>query len=254
MPDRIPPRVDTAVVVGVVGWHPPLAPITLSVEDSGGGNGVATINGAATLDVTASTAIQLRGVTQTDVGNAGNLRLVAEMGGVRLAASNAFSVSAIPQNFSITSHSLVTGARRGIRVNNHWESDSGVLADLDEAERSEQVEYGTGTGIFAGVVGRNSGYLPADNSPRVDTHSVSAAALTAAGAITANQTFIFRDHRTGVNDIPVTNSGFQILRLAVPVPLVGTILFNTTKVGAATSANGFASAAGSGSVSRTQQV
>lgn len=252
MPDRIPPRVDTVVGVGVVGWHPPLLPVTLRVDGAGGGNGEATINGAATVDVTASTAVNLRGTTQTTPGNAGNLHLVAEQGGARLATSNAFSVSAIPQNFSITFNSLVTGARRGIRVNNHWESDSGVVADLDQAERSEQVEYGAGTGIFAGVTGVNSGYLPAHNPPRVDRHSIAAAALTGAGTLTANQTFIFRDHRTGAADIPVRNSGFLIERRATP--FLGVVLFTTSKSGAAVTANGFASAAGAGAVSRTQIV
>jgi outer membrane protein OmpA-like peptidoglycan-associated protein len=252
MPDRIPPRVDTIVGVGVVGWHPPLLPVTLSIDGAGGGNGEATINGAATVDVTASTAVNLRGTTQTTPGNAGNLHLVAEQGGGRLATSNAFSVSAIPQNFSITFNSLVTGARRGIRVNNHWESDSGVVADLDQAERSEQVEYGAGTGIFAGVTGVNSGYLPAHNPPRVDSHSVGTALLTGAGTLTANQTFIFRDHRTGAADIPVRNSGFLIARRATP--LFGVVFFTTSKSGAAVTANGFASAAGAGAVSRTQIV
>jgi outer membrane protein OmpA-like peptidoglycan-associated protein len=254
VPDRIPPRVDTVVGVGVVGWRIPMAPVTLSIEGAGGGNGTATIDGAATLDVTGSTAVNLRGVTQTDPGNAGNLRLVAEQGGTRLAASNLFTVSAIPQNFSITFNALITGARRGIRVNNHWQSDSGNVADLDEAERSEQVQYGAGSGIFAGVVGVNSGYLPADSPPTVDSHGVGAAALTGFGAITANQTFIFRDHRTGASDIPVRNSGFQIERLCLPVPGTGVILFRTAKFGATTSANGFASAAGAGSVARVQVV
>jgi hypothetical protein len=124
MPDRIPPRVDTIVGVGIVGWRIPMAPVTLSIDGAGGGNSNATIDGAATVDLTNTAAVRLRGTAQTSVGNAGNLRLVAEQGGTRLATSNAFSVSAIPQNFSITFNSLITGARRGIRVNNHWESDS----------------------------------------------------------------------------------------------------------------------------------
>jgi outer membrane protein OmpA-like peptidoglycan-associated protein len=253
MPDRIPPRIDTIVGVGIVGWRPPMRPITLSIDGAGGGNGTATINGAATASLTSNAAVRLRGTTQTNVGNAGNLRLVAEQGGTRLASSNAFSVSAIPQNFSITFNSLITGARRGIRVNNHWQSDSGVIADLDQAERSEQVQYGPGSGIFAGVVGHNSGYLPANASPRVDSHGVGTGALTGTGTLTANQTFIFRDHRTGARDIPVRNSGFQISRIALQIPL-GPVIFTTSKRGVATTANGFASAAGAGSVTRTQIV
>ncbi len=253
MPDRIPPRVDTPVAVTITGLTIPMRDVTLSIEGAGGGNGTATINGAATANLGASATVQLRGVNQTDVGKAGNLRLVADHGGTRLAASAGFSVSAIPQNWSVTLNSLVTGPERGIDVNNNWESDSGNVADLDQAQRSEQVQYGTGTGCFAGVTGNNSGYRPANSPPLVDHHAAPVGLLTGPGSIVAEQTFIFKDDRTGAVNIPATRSGFRLTRVVIE-PIAGSRFITTTKAGTATSANGFASAAGSGTVTSGLQA
>jgi hypothetical protein len=229
--------------------------VTISVEGAGGGNGSVTINGANSVDIAASATVQLRGVDQTTPGNAGGLRLVARQGPALLASSGGFSVSSIPQNFSVSFHSQIsTPTMRGLRVNNHWESDSGNVADLDEAERSEQVQYGAATGIWAGVVGgNNSGYLPANRPPLVDSHGTPLARFTGSGSRIAEQTFTFNDKRTGATDIPATKSGFRLTRTAITVPFFG-IMFTVDKRGAATSANGFASAAGSGSVTRTQVI
>ena len=255
MPDRIPPRVDTPAAVTVTGLTIPMRDITLSIDGAGGGNGTATINGAATVDLGASATVQLRGVDQTAPGKAGNLRLVASHGGTRLAASGGFSVSSIPQNFSVTFNSqILTPTMRGLAVNNHWESDSGSVADLDEAERSEQVEYGAATGIWAGVVGgNNSGYLPANNPPLVDSHGTPLARFTGPGSRIAEQVFTFNDKRTGATDIAATKAGFRLTRTAV-TNAAGKIEFTVDKRGAATTANGFSSAAGSGSVTKTQVI
>jgi hypothetical protein len=227
--------------------------VVLSIEGGGGGNGSVTINGAATTALKASTTVRLRGVDQTDVGKAGSLKLVADAGGTRLAASPGFSVSSIPQDWSVSFNALITGANRGIKVNNSWTSDSGTVADLDEAERSEQVQYGAGTGCFLGVTGANSGYLPANSPPLVDSHAAPVALLTAVGSIVAEQTFIFKDNRTGAVDIPARKSGFRLTR-TVTEPTPGSFSITTTKAGTSTSANGFASGAGAGSISRTQAV
>jgi len=221
----------------------------------GSGNGSATINGMATVDLGASATVQLRGVDQTDPGKAGNLKLVASHGGTRLAASAGFSVSSIPQNFSVTFNSQIsTATMRGLRVNNHWQSDSNDITDLDQAERSEQVEYGAATGIWAGVVGGdNSGYLPANNQPLVDSHGTPLARFTGPGSRIAEQVFTFNDKRTGATDIAATNAGFRLTRTAV-TNADGKIEFTVDKRGAATTAKGFSSAAGSGSVTKTQVI
>ncbi len=253
--DRIPPSKNTAVDVKVSGWHAPLLNVVFSVAGSGGSNGSVTINGAATAEVNADTTVQLRGGTQTAPGNGGNLHLIAELGGVRLATSPGFSVAAIIQDVVISFNSALTGARRGVVVDTTWSSDSGSLADLDQVEFSEQVQYDAGSGVLAGAgaTAQNSGYLPSINAPLTDTHGTPASILTGPGAITAEQVFIFKDARTGANDIPTRNSGFRIRR-NVTEPTPGNVSIMTSKAGTATTANGHASAAGAGSVSRTQAV
>ena len=126
MPDRIPPRVDTPVGVSITGWAMPMLDVTLPVEGGGGGNGSVTLNGANSVDLNASAIVRLRGVDQTAPGNAGGLRLVARQGTALVASSPGFSVSAIPQNFSVTFNSQInTATMRGlhpeVRVVEHRE-------------------------------------------------------------------------------------------------------------------------------------
>lgn len=251
--NRIPPRVDTPVRVGVSGLTIPMSNVELSIDGAGGGNGDLTIDGSATKSINAGTTVNLRGTTQTAPGNAGALRLVATQGGVQLAASTGFSVAAIIEDVSISFNSAVAGARRGVVVDTTWNSDSGTRADLDEVEFSEQVQYSAGTGVLAGAGAgaQNSGYLPATSAPLTDTHGTPVSFLTGPGGITAEQTFIFKDARTGAADIPTRNSGFRITRDVVEAP-PGTVTITTSKAGASTSANGHASGAGAGAVSRTQ--
>lgn len=126
------------------------------------------------------------------------------------------------------------------------------MADLDRAMRSEQVQYGAGSGCFTGVTGNNSGYRAANSPPLVDHHAAPVGLLTGPGRIMAEQTFIFRDDRTGAVDIPARNSGFRLTREVIAPP-PGGLSITTTKAGTATTANGFASAAGSGTVTSGPQ-
>ena len=258
MNDRIPPRVDTSVAVTISGLT---RGITLSIEGAGGGNGSATISGAATTTLLGSATVPLRGVDQTAPGNGGNLRLAAHQGTTLMARSAGFSVAAIPRNWSISFNSLRTGANRGVIVNDSWVSDSGVVADLNETEISEEVQSVATTGIFAGSTLSTSGFLPGDTFT-TDTHGTTTAALTGPGEITLNQTSQFNDKRSGSSNIPMTNSGYRILHRAfrplivLPIvgPVPGPLMFLTSKTGMAVTANGVASTAGAGSVTRTQVV
>lgn len=252
MADRIAPRVDTVAHVEISGLKPGDPPVVLSVAGAGGGNGTATVDGSPTKSMSASGDVNLKGVDQTDSGKGGGLRLVAKRGASQLATSGAFSVSSIPQNYSDTFVRLVTGPRRGVVVQDGWESDSGVVADLNQTEIAEQVEVTSATGCFSGLGKINSGYLPGDAFSQ-DTHSSSVAALTKAGNKVAQQTCMFKDKRAGSTDIPMTRSGYRIVR-DVRAKGGGGLEFQITKSGAATAANGIASAAGSGSVDKTQDV
>jgi hypothetical protein len=248
--DRIPPNVNTPAAITVAGVGASGPAVTLSVEGANATNGTVTIDGAATKDLRSGATVQLKGGTQTTPGNAGNLTLVAKQAGTELARSGGFSVSSIPQNWSITFISFVTEAtdpgRRGIRVRNAWESDSQRLADLNEAERSELVEIKSASGCFNLSPSNTSGFLPANTGALTDTHSSSAAAMTSAGTRIAQQTFKFNDKRTGATDIPARNSGYKISRV---VTAVGTgFELHTTKEGQAGTAVGITSTAGSGTV------
>lgn len=252
MADRIPPRVNTAVHVAVGGLKSGDAPVELSIEGGGSGNGTATIDGGATKSISAGADVNLQGVAQTDPGKGGSLKLVAKQGGSQVAASGGFSVSAIPQNYSDTFVSLVTGPKRGFVVQDGWESDSGVFGDLDQTEIAEQVEATSATGCFSGVSKSNSGYL-AGNKLSKDTHGTPASICTKPGNRVATQTCMFKDKRAGSADIPMTNSGYSLVR-DVRAKGSGGFEIQTTKNGAAVTANGVASGAGAGSIDKTQDV
>lgn len=265
MPDRIPPRVDTTVGVGIVGFSSPMRSITLSLDGAGGGNGSATINGAATASLTGSSVVRLRGVNQTAVGNVGNLRLVADQGSTRLATSNAFSVSSVPQNHTISfacrigpgCPSILSGTPHGIKVDHTWESDSGVVADLNQTDISERVEIDSQGGSMSSISLTTSGYLGVGTTSLRDEHSVGASST---GFLVLKQTQMFKDLRTGASDIPVTNSGYRIGHFILPIPGTGVFgLFQdfrltTRKFGSTETALSVSSNAGSGSVVRSENL
>jgi hypothetical protein len=270
MKNRIAPGADESVSVSASGLVPPMANVEFSVEGSGTAAGTVTINGAAGPFVPAADGNQnltLRGTVQTAPGSGGGLSLVARQGAIELARSHPFSVSAIPQDYTDTFVSLLTDHRRGFIVQDGWVSDSpGGLADLDQAEISEQVEYGENTGCFRGrAAGHNSVYLPA-NQLSQDTHSRGKAELILPGRLVAQQMCTFNDKRSGSNDIPMRNSGYILTREVEQKPgggLVGAIaramgtrdlVIITSKVGSAATAKGFSSAAGVGNIVKRQSV
>jgi len=169
--------------------------------------------------------------------------------------SNGFSVAAIMENLIEAFNSLITGGSRGIRVSVNYQSDSGVIADLDAVEFSELIDVANETGVFIGLGGgMNSSYLPATLTGLVDSHGTPVSNITGTGTQRIDQTHMFLDRRTGVIDIPVTNSGYIINRNAVQG--TGIVTFTTSKGGAAVTANGVPSAAGQPTtpISRTQTV
>src|SRR5262249_44550772 len=154
-----------------------------------------------------------RGTAQTAAtaapggGNAGNLQLVAQVRGQDTVRTPGFSVAAIPVNFTTTFDSNINdGVRIGLAVRNAWTSDSGVLADLDAAERSEIVDVVVANGVFVGVGAQNSGFFPANLGALVDQHATPAAVLLGNGTRVANQVFIFNDLRTETRNAVCPNS------------------------------------------------
>jgi hypothetical protein len=256
MPDRIPPRVNTPVMVAVAGLRPSMNPVTFSVDRAGGDSGSARVNGANRLEVTGDgiSNLRLSGVEQTSPGSDGELNLLAEQGETELARSNPFSVAAVPEYWSCGFKRLLTGEDRGFVVQDRWQSDSRSVTDLDQVSISEQVQVTEATGCFSGVGGSTSGYLTADTFT-TDTHSTPADVLTDTGRRVATQTSKFRDNRTGVTDMPMARSGYVVTRTVTrTVPIIGTLRIQTRKVGRATTANRISSGAGFGSITRSQAV
>jgi hypothetical protein len=233
---RIPPRVDTPVDVTVTGTVPAGSPITLEIDGASSNNGTATINGNATHSLTATETVQLRGGTQTVPGNDGNLKLVANYNGNRIADSNAFSVAAYPVEIGFDYHGLLQGMVVagnmfwGASYNLTFTSDSGVGADCDETKISENVIVHAGTGLFAGSNNVRSGFLTTTD-PQRDHHGTSGgptpaalqALMNAANLATSrkeeHQFFRFSCARTGIADNltagpTVPTSGFKITQRA----------------------------------------
>ena len=274
MSDRIPPRVNTPIHITVT---PNLGSsgqiIHLIPKNNNATNGDFTINGTTFQDLTSTTDVQLQGTTQTAPtaapggGNASKLNLDAQVRGQDAVVSSGFSVAAIPQNFTETLYGPAPGYPNtlGIQVIDSFESDSNNLSDLDQCQESEQVQLDNETGTLTGLgPGQNSTYIPCyqPGFMILDTHATprfwldDAAQLPPdeqAGHQQLSQTHIFLDLRTGVKDIPITNSGYYILRDITQNSQTNTLQFTTSKMGASTTANGYSSQAGAGQASLTQQ-
>jgi hypothetical protein len=251
---RIPPSVDQSISVTITGP----GSVNISVDGASAANGMATVEGAATKTLTASGTVKLRGTAQTKPGSAGNLGLLAKAGGTTVGRSNAFTICAIPTTVTISPGTPITGAERGVDVPTSNNSDSGQIADLDQVQMSEKVQYVNGTGCFAGITsGDNSGFLPANASPHgTDHHGTPVALITGAGSIDSRQMFVFNDARSGAASMPVTNSGFNIHRevTATAAGDAGTSLsITTSKAGMATTVRGTSASAGSGTASSGAQ-
>jgi hypothetical protein len=207
--------------------------------------------------VTGSTTVQLRGDDQTRPGRGGRLQLIAQQGTTVLATSRGFSVAAIPHTFSTTFLARVTDpAKRGIEVSFGWQSDSGQVGDLDEVTMAEEIEDTLVSGCFVGNSGNVAPRPPvaATAPPLKDTHSSRVATMTREGRQVTRQVARFDDKRSGGAGLPVPNSGYEISRRVDDLPFGLGRLFTITKEGQATTANGIASAAGVGSITRIQSV
>ncbi|MEA2512197.1 MAG: hypothetical protein QOJ59_1684 [Thermomicrobiales bacterium] len=234
--DRIPPNVDTEVEVSVDNADP-ANPVTLAAEagDAGAAAGSVTINGSPQHQLTSTEKVKVRGGTQTAPGSKDSLRLVATVAGVQVAQSNTFSVAAYPIAVEMGFAGLVEGTSVaqfakawGAQYNLTIRSDSGSAADLDEVLVSEVVIPLQQTGIFSGLEGFGSKFLPANQS-QTDTHAMSSKSADAGSAgrlkgvidkvpnssAEQEQRLIFKDQRTGNQPVTVLKSGFGIKLVTV---------------------------------------
>jgi hypothetical protein len=284
---RIPPTKDTQVHVVVT---PNLegsneegqVALTITGSDDSN-NGSAKINNSSDpFQINKEQDVQLQGDAQTAPGtfhsilgfgyftglHAGNLHLAVQVRGEDTdAQSNGFSVSALPGEVSFTDAGQIFAPPAwGLLAHYSVKSDSGDPNDLSAILISEQVQPDVAncTGVFAtNNHSNNSGYLTAAAMVApgtLDHHQTGTDRLLVAphfGNRVAQQTFTFRDLRTGVTDIPEDNSGFLITYTANfdPTDATGrTLILTTTKVGHDETANGFASAAGTGYAFHSQLV
>ena len=268
--DRIIPKSQTSahetwVDVTLGGIPDPASPVIFSIAGQDNEAGTATIDGKDTVEVskTGSVTLKLLGETQTkDAKHAGQLKLIATQRGKVLASSKGFSVSAIPQNMEFQFLKLMKGAYRGIRVSYNWDSDSDDKSQLDNAFISERVEH-HGTGSLKRINPDTSCYGRA-SARSEDKHAIEIADLKAPGKDVANQTFMFKDDRTGAVNIPMKKSGFQVLHEVTMKDDKSGLQVTTDKKGADTSAKdpntkcksgAIASKAGAGSMTpQTQDV
>jgi len=222
MPDRIPPRVDTPVVINIAGLSPysPAVKVLVIGDGPGTSNGAVTIDGADSVLLRASATVQLRGMIQTKPGSAGNLKLLVIQEEAGFMYSSGFSVSSVPQNVStgLSGKDPVPGYM-GIVALNTWESDSRDIADLDEVEIKEEIYVKEATGSYKGASQYTSGWMAAASGYMDDHHTDAVKNLTKpipqASSKAVHQGFIFNCARTGAAEIPVMNSGFLITRSIV---------------------------------------
>jgi hypothetical protein len=255
--DRIAPGRGAAVTVAVAGGSGATPPLELSVAGSGDANGTATFSGAPTTQITGSGTVIVTGGSQTAPGNGGNLVLTARQGGATgsvVGVSAGFSVSAFPQNWSDAFAGVIRSDRLGVAVQDGWESDgTGGVAELDQTQIREVLQYGDATGCFAEFTHGNPSPPLAGNVFTKDQHTVPISVLTGPGVLVVNQLSVVTDLRSGSNDFAVTNSGFQITRTVDDTDREGLEL-EVKKEGASVTAEGFTSAAGSASIDRSEPV
>jgi hypothetical protein len=162
------------VAVRVLGVESPQL-VRLSVEGSGGGNGTVTIDGGPSVSITRDATLRLSGVDQTERGKAGGLRLVADLGGVRLAESEAFSVAAWPVQIGFTFggplNQIFDRTRLwGALYDLTFKSDSEEPSDCDLTSITENVVVQVATGAFG--AGTTQSAFKGTTTEQVDRHGL----------------------------------------------------------------------------------
>ena len=250
MGDRIPDQGTTPVPVVVTGLDPASGPITIRVAGAPGANGDALVNGTATADITGSTLLAVGGRTQTQTSAHGfHLALEAVHGGNVVGRSGPFAVSAIMFDMA-TSTAGVISDPSGVTLESLMTKQSDGAAgirSLNEMEYGEHLSLVDETGGMVGMGLGHHGFLALADIDQIDNHGTEMRHLLRPGSQTLHQTHSFLDHRTGSGEIPVAGSGFSVVREVSADPgRPGCLVFVVVKSGQAGTADGVASAAGSG--------
>jgi peptidoglycan hydrolase-like protein with peptidoglycan-binding domain len=218
LPPSVPPgqayEVDISVIPALAGSDF----IDLQIINTSLTNGFADVKPA---QIQSSTKVRVEGDRnrQTAPGHVGKLQIQARRNGKVLATSSGFSVCAHPT--SITA-SITPGldvddlSGVGMIVKETIQSDSGVVAHLDQVEWSELVDpiirneppFGQGSGFV-----NNSGYLPAIPPPGLsitDRHTEPRPSAGPKGEVVKVQVHMFKCKRCGAIDIPIPFSGFDV--------------------------------------------
>jgi hypothetical protein len=247
-------------------------PATIQVTVSGLGpgeyfqlvadNGSDPLAGSASVtpsQMTASGTVQVSGGAQTEPNHI-SLRIVGQLNGnaqdVRGRSPNSFAVCAHPESYSDYYFGDINGAALGLAVQDGWSSDGGgpISQQLTKAWISELVdEDQCNSPPFTQGASQHSGYNPADKLT-IDSHTVgrTSVSLGPAGQKSKTQVCIFKCERCGAIDADLPRSGFRIIHYVYQSG--GNWVHVTTKFGAATSAGGHSSDAGTGNASSSEHI
>jgi peptidoglycan hydrolase-like protein with peptidoglycan-binding domain len=218
LPPSVPPgqayEVDVSVVPALTGNDF----IDVAIINSSQNNGFADVTPR---QIQSSTRVRVDGDRnrQTQPGHAGKLQIQASLNGKVLAISNGFSVCAHPTSITANitpGRDIDDSSGVGMIVKETIQSDSGIVAHLDQVEWSELVEaierneppFGQGSGFV-----NNSSYLPAIPPAGLsitDTHAEPRPSAGPKGKVLKVQVHMFKCKRCGVVDIPIPFSGFEV--------------------------------------------
>jgi hypothetical protein len=249
MPDSVPPSKTYEVDVTIANWTAACVgkQIDLSIVNASSDNGSATVS-PSSLSGNGTFKVTVAGGSQTKPGHGGQLKIQAKLDGIVKAESAGFTVCAHPVNYTDTFVADIDSPDRvGVVVQDGWDSDSGTFADLDEAEDSEVVEYDAPVSppYSGGGGAHNSGYQAA-NALTQDTHTIGRPAAGPAAPWERRQVCIFKCHRCGATDKIHPRSGFKIVHEVFIA--AGHWKHRVRKFGAAVTARGYSSVAGTANV------
>jgi len=272
--DRIPDQGATSVAVIVMGWRPPMPPISISADGAGGKNGDVLIDGANGISITTSTVMQVEGVSQTDQTAEPDLPLSlrATMAGVPVGQSAPFAVADLMEDMSfdldhieMTDPSLidiVTGAVRGVRVVQNdnavgmvvlmdWDTDGARgRKSLNQVVFNFEFNVTSATGVFA-TKPRSWGGRWYGDRPPLPLEFVNEVPIDSLGRMEAVLVGVQDDGRSG-SKVPITNSGFKLEEVVERDPQrSGCLRMEMSLTGTAVDVGGFRSDAAHGMANAT---